>query len=95
MLLLYLRESRSAGQGSRRPITDLARLINEHAIEMTDVAHEKEVLRPFPHKLSALAVVGASEKILLTLLEGEELGELFELPSLLTSMVMDGLRPRT
>ena len=29
---------------------------------MTDVAHEKEVLRPFPHKLSALAVVGASEK---------------------------------
>ena len=95
VLLLYLRESRSAGQGSRRPITDLARLINEHAIEMTDVAHEKEVLRPFPHKLSALAVVGASEKILLTLLEGEELGELFELPSLLTSMVMDGLRPRT
>ena len=61
---------------------------------MTDVAHEQKVLRPFPHKLSALAVVGASEKILLTLLEGEELGELFELPSLLTSMVMDGLRPR-
>ena len=94
VLLLYLRESRSAAIGSRRPIAELGAIINQHAVEMTDVAHEQKVLRPFPHKLSALAVVGASEKILLTLLEGEELGELFELPSLLTSMVMDGLRPR-
>lgn len=94
VLLLYLRESRSTSLGSRRPITELAAVIENHAVEMTDVAHEQSVLRPFPHRLSALAVVGASEKILLTLLEGEELGELFELPGLLTSMVMDGLRPR-
>lgn len=42
--------------------------------------------------VSALAVVGAVERLLLAVLRGEEVGNPLEIPQALTSIILDGLR---
>ena len=74
VLKLYLQESRGARNGARAPICELSELVSTKAIEMTRKAHENNLLRPFQAEISALAVVGAGERLLAAVLEGEDVG---------------------
>jgi hypothetical protein len=42
--------------------------------------------------VSALAVVGAVERLLLAVLRGEDVGNPLEIPEALTGIILDGLR---
>ena len=92
ILKLYLQESRGAKNGARAPICELSELITTKAIEMTRKAHDNNLLRPFQAEISALAVVGAGERLLSAVLEGENVGDPFQLPLRITSLILDGLR---
>jgi hypothetical protein len=70
----------------------LSELISAKAIEMTRKAHDNNLLRPFQAEVSALAVVGAGERLLLAVLEGENVGDPIQLPLRVTSLILDGLR---
>ena len=92
ILKLYLQESRGAKNGARAPICELSELVSTKAIEMTRRAHDNNLLRPFQAEVSALAVVGAGERLLAAVLDGENVGDPFQLPMAITSLVLDGLR---
>ena len=92
VLKLYLQESRGARNGARAPICELSELISNKAIEMTRKAHENNLLRPFQAEISALAVVGAGERLLAAVLAGENVGDPILLPMSVTSLILDGLR---
>lgn len=92
ILKLYLQESRGAKNGARAPICELSDLIATKAIEMTRKAHDNNLLRPFQAEISALAVVGAGERLLSAVLEGQDVGDPFQLPLRVTSLILDGLR---
>lgn len=92
VVLLYLQENRAPAVGARRPIRALADLIRDRAIELTDVAHTHGLLRPVPHRVSALAVVGAVERLLFEVLDGGDVGDPIEAATSLVTMVLDGLR---
>jgi AcrR family transcriptional regulator len=92
VLKLYLQESRGARSGARAPICELSELVSTKAIEMTRKAHENNLLRPFQAEISALAVVGAGERLLTAVLEGENVGDPLLLPMSVTSLILDGLR---
>ena len=92
VLKLYLQESRGARIGARAPICELSELISTKAIEMTRKAHDNNLLRPFQAEISALAVVGAGERLLAAVLEGEDVGDPLLLPMSVTSLILDGLR---
>jgi hypothetical protein len=42
--------------------------------------------------VSALSVVGATERLLLAVLQGEDIGNVLEVPAALTTMILDGLK---
>ena len=92
---LYLQESRAPAVGARRPLVRLATEINRIAIDLTKKAQKLGILREFPPAVSALTVVGASEKLLLGVLLDQELGNPLEIPNALVSLIFDGvgLRP--
>ena len=92
MLKLYLQESRGVRAGARLPICELSDLVSKHAIDITRVAHQNALLRPFQAEVSALAVVGAGERLLAAVLQGENVGDPFKLPKAVTSLILDGLR---
>ena len=89
---LYLQESRGPAVGARAPLVELARLLSRQAVLITEKAHAHGLLRPMQPEVSALAVVGAVERLLLAVLCEEDVGNPLELPDLLTSIVLDGLR---
>ncbi len=92
VVLLYLQEARAPGVGARRPVSDLAQAIDDHARQLTEAGRVHRLLRPFDAPTSSLAVVGAAERLLLAVLRGEDVGDPLNLPTALASMVLDGLR---
>lgn len=89
---LYLQESRGPADGARTPIVSLSDMIGRHAIELTRKAHTHGLLRRSIHPaVSALAVVGAVERLLTALFAGEEIGNPLEVPQALTTLIVDGL----
>ena len=76
-------------------MTELARVIDEHALLLTEAARAHGLLRPFDPRTSALAVVGAAERLLLALLRGEPVADPVRLVTDLASLVLDGLRARS
>jgi AcrR family transcriptional regulator len=94
VIRLYLQESRAPAVGARKPISDLAQVISEYAIEITRKAQTHGVLRPIPVPISALTVVGAAERLLLGIMHEEELGNPLLIPEQLTSLILDGLKAR-
>lgn len=90
--LLYLQESRSPAVGSRRPVRLLADRINDQAETLTRAAHRHGLLRTVDTRISALATVGAVEKLLFAYLSGKDLGETEDIPAQLVSLLLDGLR---
>lgn len=95
LVKLYLQECRGPAEGARAPIRALRDEINGAAVKLTRVAHESRLLRDLPHKITALAVVGAVETLLIGFFEGEELGSPTEATQALVSMVLDGVRKTT
>jgi AcrR family transcriptional regulator len=89
---LYLQESRAPAVGARKPIVDLAALVTRYALEMTTKAQRHGILRPIPVAVSALAVVGATERLLLAVLQGENVGNVLDVPAALTTLILDGLK---
>ena len=89
---LFLQESRAPAQGARRPIIDLSRKIAGYAIEITKTAQRHGFLKPIPVAVSALTVVGAAERLLLAVLHEEDIGNVLEVPAVLTRLILDGLR---
>ena len=82
--------------GARALVVELAAFISARAITLTEVAHEHGVLRDFPDKVSALTVVGASERLIFALLKEEEIiDDPLQLPELVASLILDGLAARS
>ncbi|MBI4957649.1 MAG: TetR/AcrR family transcriptional regulator [Myxococcales bacterium] len=94
LVRLYLQECRGPAEGARRPIRALSEDLAEGAFALTYAAHVHGLLRPLPPKLTALAVVGAVEALLMGFLEQRDLGALPEVPGALITMLLDGLRRR-
>jgi AcrR family transcriptional regulator len=92
MVRLYLQESRAPGIGARKPIIALSNLVSKYAIEITVKAQKHGILKPIPAPVSALAVVGAAERLLAGIFLDEPLGNPLEIPELLTTLILDGLR---
>lgn len=88
---LYLQESRAPAVGARRPLVKLASDINKLAIELTRQAQKLKVFKEFPPAVSALSVVGASEKLILGVLLDQDLGNPLEIPNALMSLIFDGI----
>ncbi len=92
--LLYLQECRSPGHGSAQPVRKVADRLARNALELTRIAHEHKLLRPIDPRVSALAVIGAVERLLFGVLTDEDLGDVLSIPEALISMILDGLRPK-
>ena len=92
IVLLYLQENKAPPEGARAPARKLAQLVSEKAIEHTNHARAHGLLRPFPAELSTLTVIGAAERLLFGILAGENIGEIWEIPGALTSLILDGIR---
>lgn len=89
---LYLQECRGPAVGARARLVELSRLMSRHAVQLTRQAHTHGLLRPIRPEVSALAVVGAVERLLLAVLSEEEIGNPLDIPDLLSTLVLDGLR---
>ena len=68
---LYLQECRAPNTGARAPIVDLADRILHHAIALTELALAHHLIRPIDPHVSSLAVIGASERLLLARLQDQ------------------------
>lgn len=88
---LYLQESRAPAVGARRPLGKLSVDINRQSIELTKQAQQLKIFKEFPPAVSALTVVGASEKLILGVLLDQELGNPLEIPNALVSLIFDGI----
>ena len=91
-LLLYLQESRGAGDGDRKTIRALSEHVGAVAIELTARAQELGLVRETPHAVSALAVVGAAERLILAGLTGEVVLDPMGSAAALVEIVLDGVR---
>jgi AcrR family transcriptional regulator len=88
---LYLRESRGAPEPSRTTIHRLHAKIAAMAIDLTEIAQGRGLLRSLPSEVTALAVVGAVESLLLRHFAGAG-GSPADVSAALISMVLDGSR---
>jgi AcrR family transcriptional regulator len=88
---LYLQECRAPGQGTRRPVAELARLVARRATEIAVRAQAHRLLRGPNPALSALAVVGATERLLLARLHHEDLGGVEDVAPAVLSALLQGL----
>lgn len=91
---LYLQECRGPAVGARAPVVELAAEIRAAAIDLTGAARTHGLLRPLDARVSALAVVGAVERLLFALLAGEDVGPAEEVAENLIALVLDGVRAR-
>lgn len=94
VLRLYLQERRSPGVGARIPIRRLADRINEAALKLTRIAVDNGLLRVKDARISAYAVVGAVEELLLAVLQERLDAPPSEIVDTLISLVLDGIRTR-
>lgn len=91
---LYLQERRSPGVGARIPIRRLSDQINETAVRLTEVAVQNGLLRVPDPRISAFAVVGAVEELMLAVLQERLDAPPTEIIDTLITLVLDGIRVR-
>lgn len=94
LVRLYLQERHAPVHGPGAPIRALSSRISQVAVDLTMVAHDRGLLRRCNPHVSALAVVGAVERLLEAWLSGElveHAGE--DVVAELVSIMLDGLRP--
>lgn len=89
----YLQESRGPATGARAPLVALANEVQEAAIELTRVAVDRGLLEVSDPRISALAVVGATEVLMLGILDGRLDGiPPVQVAQTMIAMVLDGIR---
>lgn len=91
---LYLQESRAPGVGARAPIAELGEAVGAGAIRLTIAARSHGLLRDVDPAVSALAVVGAIERLLAEALAGRLKAEPLAAARDLLTIVLDGVRLR-
>jgi len=94
LIRLYLQESRGPAVGARRPIRELADELLEGAVGLSKIARARGMTRDEDPRVSALAVIGASEQLLFAYLSGVDLGSPADVPRKLIAIIMDGVRAR-
>ena len=90
---LYLQESRAPAVGAREPIAALEAEVVAGAIALTELAQAQGLLRPVDPRVSALAVIGAAERLLEAYLDGELGADGGETAGALVEIALGGLRP--
>lgn len=90
-VLLYLQEARGPAQGDRRPVGLLENRVSRAAIDLTRRAHEHGLLRAVDPLVSALAVVGAAERLLYEFLTRGTGAAASDVAQALVTLIMDGL----
>lgn len=92
---LYLQESRGPAVGARGPLVALAALIDNGSIHLTTVAVKRGLLAVDDPRISALAVVGAIERLAFSVLTGRLDASPVDIVGTLIRLVLDGVaRPR-
>jgi AcrR family transcriptional regulator len=89
---LYLQESRAPAVGARRPLVALSHSIRDHAIDLAQKARQHGILKPISVAFSALTIIGATERLLLALLQSEDIGDVTKLPEMVAMLILDGLK---
>ena len=89
---LYLRECRGHADGSREPIVRLADKITDGGIALTEAAKTRGLLRDLPAQVTAVAVIGAVEGMLVRQFSGRPMVDPLTATTALISMVLDGIR---
>jgi AcrR family transcriptional regulator len=89
---LYLQECRGPADGARLPIRRLADQIASGAIALTETARHRGLLRDLPPEITAVAVIGAVEGMLVQRFQGRDLGDPASATAALISMVLEGIR---
>ncbi|RMG12829.1 MAG: TetR/AcrR family transcriptional regulator, partial [Planctomycetota bacterium] len=90
---LYLQEARAPATPARRPLAALSEFVAASAIELTREAQARGLLRPVPATVSALAVVGAAERLLEAWLAGQLDGAGEGVAAALVEIALCGLQP--
>ncbi|MCA9514672.1 MAG: TetR/AcrR family transcriptional regulator [Myxococcales bacterium] len=88
---LYLQEARAPGGDARAPLADFEQKLTEHTVALTTRAHEHGLLKKIPPMVSALAVIGAVERLLLAHLRDQAFDNEAEAVASLVRMVMEGI----
>lgn len=92
---LYLQESRGAATGARAPLVELGVRIDQGAIRLTTIAVERGLLDVADPRISALAVVGAIERLAFNVLSGRLDAQPVDIVATLIRLVLDGIaKPR-
>ena len=92
-VILYFQEARGPAVGARVCVRQMSAEIGQRAIRLTELARDRGLLRTFDPRVSALAVVGASERLLFEVLTGGDIGVPHKAAEGLVSLIMDGMRP--
>ena len=92
VIRLYLQQSRAPEVGPSAPIRALANVIRERAIELTAYAVDKGLLQIRDPRISALAVIGATEQLSWSLLNDELDASPAEIGQTLISLVLSGIQ---
>ena len=92
-VLLWLQEARSPATDDRAPILAFAARITERTIALTEVAHAHGLLGKIPPQISALAVIGAVEHLLVAHLRDHLFSDPDEVVRQLVRFVMEGIAP--
>ncbi len=94
IMRLYLQENRAPAVGARVPICALSQEIVQRTVELTELAVAKNLLRPVHPQVTALAVVGAVERLQHAWFDGQLEGESGSLVQELILLVLQGLQRR-
>jgi AcrR family transcriptional regulator len=88
---LWLQESRAPGVGARAPIATFEHRLTARTVELTTVAHRHGLLKKIPPTVSALAVVGAVERLLIAHLRDNAFPNPADVVRHLVQLVMEGI----
>jgi len=95
IMRLYLQENRAPDVGARRPIIRIARDIEQYAYRLTEVARTHGLLRTdLSLKVCALTSLGATERLLVGHLSGDDIGTPTAVATDLIRVVLEGVRVR-
>jgi AcrR family transcriptional regulator len=92
LVRLYLQEARGPAAAAREPIRRLGEHLMSGSIALTETAHRQGLLRDLPPRVTAIAVIGAVEAMLVEHFERRSLGDPAAATSALITMVLDGIR---
>jgi AcrR family transcriptional regulator len=88
---LYLQESRGPAFGDRRALREMSDVVGEQAINITLAARTHGLLRDIPPQVSALAVVGAVERLLFEFLAGRLSVPADQIAQAMVTIILEGV----